>query len=813
MKRVICILGIMAVSLAVFGSLVAAEDSPWVLTTIIGTGEAGFSGDNGPAIQARLNSPSGIAVDASGNIYIVDSENYRVRKVENGLITTIAGKGRSRNPIWEDGIATNKDLENPTAVAIWQDKVYVCDAGTNRIRFFGADGIIRTIAGKLVYKETPGGLIPIGSFYGDGGPAIQAGLNNPVDVVVDANGNIYIADTWNHRIRKVKNGIITTIAGSGPVGVDSTGKSLGSFAGDGGPATQARLNRPSGVAVDASGNVYIADTDNRRVRKVDINGIITTFAGSGRAWEFFELGGYEGEGGLATQAILSPEEVAVDAKNNVFILHRGGIRCVWPDGIITDVLGANMGDDLLSSADGIPAVFAKRAASAIATSSDGVMYVAEGSKHRVRRMKIGGPPLKLSTSSLAFGNIKVGESVQKTLILTNTGSDTLYVHVEAREGSYYSQELKTPTSNFLLAPGQNQNVLVTFAPTSEGMKSAILSINRLVDINVKGSVTTTGFWLRFVPLSGTAVGISTTPPPVVTQPPPVVTQPPPTQPPPSSGTFAVDFAVTNTAGQLNLDQGGFTVRFTLQLTNQPPLRSFKWDFGDGATSKEPHPEHTYAAGGAYTVTVTVTAESGQVIIKTKEKFITVTQSVTQPPPVTIPPPRLEPKIYVSSDSLDFRSDGITRIGIAVMNIGSAPLEITKIVIGGPDSLDFSVSPVNLMIEVEKPGPQNNVGKVSIVFAPQTAGEKRARLFLYHNAPNSPAVVKLRGTSVVIPEIKLTPDFNGDGWVNFDDLWPFVDAFGQKTKSSTVKFDLDGNGWISLNDFFIFAESFGKEIKK
>ncbi len=800
MKQIICILGILAVSLAIFGSLAVAEDSPWVLTTIAGTSEAGFSGDGGPALQAKLNSPSGIAIDASGNIYIVDSENYRVRKVENGFITTIAGKSRSRNPAWEDGVAMNKDLENPTAVAIWQDKVYVCDVGTDRIRFFGTDGVIRTIAGKLVYRESPGGLIPIGSFSGDGGPAIQAGLSSPTNIAVDAQGNIYIADTWNHRIRKVdKNGIITTIAGSGPVGADSTGKSLGSFAGDGGLATQARLNRPSGVAVDVSGNVYIADTDNRRVRKVDINGVITTFAGSGRAWEFFELGGYEGEGSLATQATLSPEMVAVDTKNNVFILHRGGIRCVWPDGIITDVFGANMGDDFLSSVDGIPAIFAKRTVSAVTIGSDGVMYIAESSKHRARRMKIGGPPLGVSASSLAFDNIKVGESVQKTLILTNTGNDTLYVHVEAKEGSYYSQELKTLTSNFLLVPGQNQNVLVTFAPTSEGMKSAILSISRLVTVNVNGRLTTTSFWLRFVPLSGTAVGISTTPPPTNTQPPPVVTQPPP-----SSGIFVWDFTVTNTAGQLNPEQGGFAVRFTLKLTNQPPLRSFKWDFGDGTTSKEPHPEHTYSAAGVYTVTVAITTEAGEVITKTKEKFITVTSPVL--------PPRLEPKIYVSNNSLDFRSDGITRIGIAVMNSGSAPLEITRIMIGGRDSLDFSVSPTNLMIEVEKPGPQNNVGKVSIVFAPQTAGEKRARLFLYHNAPNSPAVVELRGTSVVIPEVKPSPDFDGDGRVDFNDFWPFLDVFGSKTTVLTVKFDLDQNGEIGFGDFFIFVNAFGKEIK-
>ncbi|MEK7078272.1 MAG: PKD domain-containing protein [Patescibacteria group bacterium] len=709
MKRVICILGIMAASLAVFGSLVAAQNE----------------GQTVLAWKFSENIKAGsMAFDAQGNLYIIDGQNAKVYRLSsNGTISPFAGKGRSSDgfsefsgdggPALEAGLGELADIIfDRTGVA------YLSDWYHNRIRKIDLSGVITTLAGRGSWR--------LQGFNGDGGPATQALLSSPNGIAVDRDGNIYIADTWNHRIRRVDpNGVITTFAGSGPVGTDSTGKSLGSFAGDGGLATQARLNLPNSVAIDAIGNVYLAGTDryqydtvNHRIRKVDKNGIISTFAGVGTS--SWEIGNYiKGEGGPAVNAYLNnPSSLAIDAAGNIFFADEslgGLIAKVSANGTI-NVVAMKWPLNQEADTQGYPFIPLPGAVSFGWTiDASGFLYVSIA--NRIYRIKPWGDQIASS---------------QKTFTVKPWRGDV-------------------PGSLVFLSVGPVQPPPVVIPPTP-------------------------------------------TPPPVVTQ------------PPPTTGLPSLNFRVTNTTGVINSEQGGFAVRFFLEVSNVR-IQSIKWDFGDGATSKEPHPEHLYRSAGIYTVTVAITTESGEVITKTKEKFITVTSAVL--------PPRLEPKIYVSQDSLDFRSDGVTRIGIAIINSGLAPLEITRVVIGGRDSLDFSASPTNLMIEVEKPGPQNNVGKVSIVFAPQTAGEKRARLFLYHNAPNSPAVVELRGISVVIPEIKPTPDFNGDGWVDFDDFFLFADVFGKKNvalNSPDTKFDFNRDGEIGFGDFFIFAESFGKEIK-
>ena len=242
-----------------------------VITTFAGSGPPepfgrGFSGDGGPAAQARLFFPMSTAVDAKGGVYIADQVNHRVRRVgPDGVITTFAGSGPpepfGRGFSGDGGPAAQARLNFPRGVAV-DDKgnIYIADRDNHRIRRVGPNEIITTIAG--------GG----GPSLGDGGPAVQARLNFPAGVAVDAKGVVYIADTFNHRIRRVgPDRIITTVAGRGTAG----------FSGDGGPAVQAQLNLPSGVAVDAKGNVYIADSNNHRIRLVSPDGIITTFAGSG----------------------------------------------------------------------------------------------------------------------------------------------------------------------------------------------------------------------------------------------------------------------------------------------------------------------------------------------------------------------------------------------------------------------------------------------------------------------------------------------------------------------------------------------------
>jgi sugar lactone lactonase YvrE len=228
-----------------------------VITTVAGTGEPGFAGDAGPAVKAQLQSPLRVAVDAAGNLYIADSGNMRIRKVSaSGVMSTIVGTGRAGFN-GDGGPAGNAQIHLVNGLGVdGAGNVYFADAGNARIRKV-TRGVISTIAGR----GTPG-------FNGDGGGALMA-LIDPYNLAVDGAGNVYIVEI--NRIRRVgTDGVIRTIAGNGTPG----------FSGDGGPAVSAQLRGPSAVAVDAKGNLYIADTMNGRVRKVAANGTISVVAGA-----------------------------------------------------------------------------------------------------------------------------------------------------------------------------------------------------------------------------------------------------------------------------------------------------------------------------------------------------------------------------------------------------------------------------------------------------------------------------------------------------------------------------------------------------
>ncbi|MCC6392361.1 MAG: SMP-30/gluconolactonase/LRE family protein [Bryobacterales bacterium] len=278
------------------------------ISTAAGSGSSGYSGDGGSAAGAALNHPSGVVVDSSGNIYISDSGNQVVRKfTQSGAITTVAGNNSQGAGYTGDGTAaTNGQLRNPIGVAVDSaGNLYIADKGNHVIRKV-ASGNITTVVGKGV-----------AGFSGDGGDAGSASLSSPSDVAFDAAGNLYIADTENHRLREVTtDGNIKTIAGTGIAG----------FSGDFGPAIHADLNYPTGVAVDAAGNVYIADSVNSRIRKVTTTGIISTIAGNG-------LFQYSGDGGPATNASLNfPLSVAVDASDNVYVsdTQNNAVRMLTP---------------------------------------------------------------------------------------------------------------------------------------------------------------------------------------------------------------------------------------------------------------------------------------------------------------------------------------------------------------------------------------------------------------------------------------------------------------------------------------------------
>jgi hypothetical protein len=354
-----------------------------IITTVAGNGTNAYAGDGGPAINASLSYPGGMGVDTVGNLYIADCNNNYVRKVDtNGIITTIAGNGNTGYS-GDGGAATNASLWNPSFVSPDEfGNLYVADYKNLRIRKIDANGIITTVAGNGVY-----------GYAGDGGAATSASFCGVDCVVVDTAGNLYIADSLNARIRKIgTNGIITTVAGNGSPG----------YSGDGGPATEASLFLPLSVAVDAIGNLYIADTWGERIRKVGTNGIITTVAGNG-------VFGYAGDGGQATNANLySPRSVSVDATGNLYIDDRDNyrIRKVDTNGIITTIAGN--GTNGYAGDGGAATNGSFSSAGAIVVAADD-LFIADTINQRVRAVEFtGNPTLALyNVSSANAGNYTV----------------------------------------------------------------------------------------------------------------------------------------------------------------------------------------------------------------------------------------------------------------------------------------------------------------------------------------------------------------------------------------------------------------------
>ncbi len=273
------------------------------ITTFAGYGTAGFSGDGGAATSAQLFSPSDVAIDSSGNIYIADTGNSVIRLItaSTGYISTVAGNN-GVGSTGDGGAAVKASLNGPHGLAVDSTtNIYISEYGDSRIRKVSkTNGNISTIAGTGSF-----------GFSGDGGAATKANLANPWGICVDSGGNLYFADQRNNRIRKItSSGTISTVAGNGIL----------SYSGDNGPALRAQLNGPQGVATDTAGNVYVVDGLNNAVRKISTTGVITTIAGTGTL-------GFSGDGGQGTSAQLNrPQAVAADAAGNVYIADTGNNR-------------------------------------------------------------------------------------------------------------------------------------------------------------------------------------------------------------------------------------------------------------------------------------------------------------------------------------------------------------------------------------------------------------------------------------------------------------------------------------------------------
>ncbi|MGP0074664.1 MAG: hypothetical protein ACLPWF_22360 [Bryobacteraceae bacterium] len=325
-------------------SLSCAWGQQYIINTYAGDHTAGSSGDSGAATSAELNLPLGLTIDSSGNMYIADSFNQRIRKISGGTITTVAGNG-TLGYSGDGAAATSAELFGPSAVAVDSSgNIYIADTSNHVIREVTTNGDIATIAGTNT-----------GGYSGDDGPAISAELDFPTGVAVDSSGHIYIADSANNVIREVSGGNITTLVGGfataqqlndpETVLVDSSGNLYISeqnglriskfniasgtltvlagngeigYSGDNGPAVDAALDQPTGIALDSKGYLYICDTTNSVIRKISPDGIITTIAGTTVGGQVTP--GYYGDGGPATSALLNfPHGIVVDSSRNVYV--------------------------------------------------------------------------------------------------------------------------------------------------------------------------------------------------------------------------------------------------------------------------------------------------------------------------------------------------------------------------------------------------------------------------------------------------------------------------------------------------------------
>lgn len=424
-------LSALSIALDDVGNMIIADDlnnrirkvdvNTGVVTTIAGSGRSDFSGDGMLATIASLNSPQSVAIDINGNIFIADTSNNRVRKIDanTNIITTIAGNGVAAFD-GDNGVASNASLDTPTSVAIdKQGNIFIADSGNNRIRRVDrVTNIITTVVGN-----------GRSDFSGDSGPALQASLSFPIGIFLDDKNNLLIADSFNNRIRKVDSstGNIASIAGTGDA----------DYNGDNILATRASLNFPSFATMDSLGNIFISDTDNSRVRKIDINtgmistvagngqdsattdnipainstvrpteaiadgfgnlfiadqdnnrirrvdaktGLITTIAGNGKA-------NFDGDGSVATSAVFMPVEIALDNDGNLLIADRltSQVRKVdFNTGIVTSMAGCPEIDCPLG--DGAAATKAKLSPLDIAVDKQGNIFIADGDANRVRQI-------------------------------------------------------------------------------------------------------------------------------------------------------------------------------------------------------------------------------------------------------------------------------------------------------------------------------------------------------------------------------------------------------------------------------------------
>jgi|GEM_PF-2296294 uncharacterized repeat protein (TIGR01451 family) len=432
------------------------------ISTAVGNG---LVGDGGPATSASLYDPRSPALDAQGNLYIVDTSNSRIREVNatTQVISTLVGNGipcpQPQETCGDNGPATSASISVPRTVTVEPSgTLLVADSGDQRIRQV-VDGTITTIAGTGAQCGNPTPLP-----CGDGGPATEASLNDPRGIVVDSNGNIFFVDAQDNRVRRIdvttKN--ISTVAGNGPNGNAAlcVPGSAENISGDGGPAVNAILNCPLGLDIDAHDNLFVSDTQNNRVREINATTqIITTVAGSGTT------AGFGGDNGPATSATLNnPNRISVNGAENFFVSDTDNNRIRRVDGtsgIITTFVGNGA---FAFAGDGGPALSASLAnPTGVVVDNQGDMFVGDLFNNRIRLVLLN-PAVSFSSNPLAFGNRPISATATLPVTLTNNGDAPLTIsNISISAGTFTIAANPCPTT---LAVGANCVLQVAFAPTA-----------------------------------------------------------------------------------------------------------------------------------------------------------------------------------------------------------------------------------------------------------------------------------------------------------------------------------------------------------
>jgi len=456
-------------------------DANGVITTVAGSGTQGFSGDGSAAGAASLNNPMQAVARADGSILIADSTNYRVRSVSaSGTITTVGGNGLFKF-FGDGGPAITASLNDPEYLALdGAGNLLILENRGNRLRKVTPAGIITTVAG-----------IGIAGFSGDGGPASSSSLNFPAGIAVGPDGNYYIADRVNRRVRKVSpSGIITTVAGNGNLG----------FGGDGGPATQATLGFIQGVGTDTAGNLYIVDSSNNAIRKVTPSGIISNFAGV-RAVS--AAAGFSGDGGPATSATLNaPSGVAADSVGNIYFTDRGNgrVRKINTSGVISTIAGT--GTQGFSGDGGAATAAQLNYPDQIAVTSDGSIYVADFFNHRIRKIDASGVISTVAGGgSGGDGSLAASASLDIVTGVAVDGAGTIYI----ADGTDRVRAVLGDRPTYTAAPASvvftAQAGAAASGPQTISLASTIAGVSWTARVG-----TSSGSWLTITPAAGKMPG-------------------------------------------------------------------------------------------------------------------------------------------------------------------------------------------------------------------------------------------------------------------------------------------------------------------